>query len=206
MKNGALVPDASGELDAKIHLRNGEAALVASGELELLLMRDAPLVCVFGGLYLMMRNGYVSVAFVGAFLQMNGGTGLVAFFGTALRTRRGAGLAAVAATSLPTSNTTGLVAFDGASLQSSDGLVGADGAFLWRSGELELGASGEASLQKNNEVGVLWPDDFDKCPLNIDLAGRGELLAVATAGVAMELNGTDVGGDDYEPVVAPDAA
>lgn len=205
MKNGALVPDASGELDAKIHLRNGEAALVASGELELPLMRAVPLVCVFGGLYLMMRNGYVSVAFAGAFLQRNGGTGLVAFFGAALRTRRGAGLVAVAAASLQTSNTTGLVAFDGASLQSSDGLVGADGAFLWRSGELELGASGEASLRKNNEV-VSWPDDYGKRPLNIDLVGWGERLAAATAGVAMELNVIDVGGDDYEPVVAPDAA
>lgn len=138
----------------------------------------------------MMRNGYVSVAFVGAFLQRNGGTGLVA----------------VAAASLPTSNTTGLVAFDGASLQSSDGPVGADGAFLWRSGELELGASGEASRQMNNEVGVLSHDDFDKCPLNIDLVGQGEPVAAATAGVAMELNVTDVGGDDYEPVVALDAA
>lgn len=206
MKNGALVPDASGELDAKIHLRSGEAALVAPGEPEPPLTRDAPLVCVFGGLYLMTRNGCASAAFAGAFLQMNGGTGLAAFFGTALRTRHVAGLVAVAAASLPTSNTPGLVAFDGASLQWSDGLVGADGAFLWRSGELELGASGEASLPKNNEAGVLWPDDFDKWPLNIDLVGRGELLAAATAGAAMELNVTDVGGDDYEPVVAPDAA
>lgn len=206
MKNGALAPDASGELDAKTRLRNGEASLVASGELKLPPMRDEPLVCVFGGLYPMMRNGYVSVAFAGAFLQMNGGTGLVASFGTAPWTRRGAALVAVAAASRPTSNRTGLVAFDGASLQSSDGLVGADGAFLWRSGELELGASGEASPQKNNEVGVSWPDDFDKRPLNIDLVGRGELLAVATAGVAMELNVIDVGGDDYEPVVAPDVA
>lgn len=164
--------------------------MVASGELELLLMRDAPLVCVFGGLYLTMRNGYVSVAFAGAFLQMNGGTALVAF----------------AVASLSMSNRPGLAAFDEASLQSSDGLVGADGASLWRSGDLELGASGEASLQKNNEVGVLWLDDFDKCPLNIDLVGRGELLAAVTGGVAMELTVIDVGGDDCEPVVAPGAA
>lgn len=205
-KNGVLVLDAPAELDAEIHLRNAEAALVASGERELPLMRDAPLVCVFGGLYLMMRNGCVSVASAGASQQMNGGTELVGFSGTALRARREAGLLAVAATSLPTSNTTGLVAFDGASLHSSDGLVGADGAFLWRNGEPELGASDEASLQKNNEVGVVWPGDFDKCPLNIDLVGRGEPMAAVTAGVAMERNGTDVGGDDYEPVVAPDAA
>lgn len=206
MKNGALVPDASGELDAKIHLRNGEAAWVASGERGPPLMHDAPLVCVFGGLCLTMRNGYASVAFAGAFLQRNGGPGLAAFFGAALRTRRGPGLAAVAAASLLTSNTAGPGAFDGASLQSSGGLVGADGAFLWRSGELELGASGEASLRKNNEVGFSWPDGFDKRPLNIDLVGRGERLAAPTAGVAMELNVTDVGGDDRAPVVAPGAA
>lgn len=180
--------------------------MVASGELKLPSMRDAPLACVFGGLYPTMRSGYAFVAFAGAFLQMNGGTGLVASFGTALRTRRGAALVAAAAASQPRSNRTGLVAFDGASPQSSDVLVGADGAFLWRSGELELGASGEASPRKNNEVGVLWPDDFDKHPLNIALVGRGELLAAATAGVAMELNVIGVGGGDCEPVAAPDVA
>lgn len=173
MKNGALVSGASGELDLKIHLRIGEAALIASVEQEPLLMHDEPLVCVLGVVYLMMHNGYGSVA--------------------------------VAAASLRMSRRTGLAAFDGASLQSSDGLVAPDGAFLWRSDELELGASGEASLQKNNVVGVLWPDDFDKCPPKIDLVGWGELLAVATAGVAMELNVIDVGGDDYESVV-PDSS
>lgn len=206
MKNGALAPDASGELDAIIHLRNGEAALAASGELKPPSMRGAPLACVFGGLYPTMRNGYAFVAFAGEFLQMNGGTGLAASFGRALRTRRGAALVAAAAASRPRSNRTGLAAFDGASPQSSDGLVGADGAFLWRSGELELGASGEASPRKSNEVGVLWPDDFDKRPLNIALVGRGDLLAAATAGVAMELNVTGVGGGDCEPVAAPDVA
>lgn len=159
MKNGALVSGASGELDLKIHLRNGGAALIASVEQELLLMHDEPLVCVLGVVYLMMHNGYGSVAFAGASLRMSRRTVLAAF----------------------------------------------DGAFLWRSDELELGASGEASLQKNNVVGVLWPDDFDKCPPKIDLVGWGELLAVATAGVVMELNVIDVGGDDYEPVV-PDSS
>lgn len=97
----------------------------------------------------------------------------------------------------------GLVAFDGASLQWSAGLVASVGAFLWRSDELELGASGEASPQKSNEAGALCPDDSDKCPQKIDLVGQGELLTVATAGagVAMELNVIAVGGDDYEPVV-----
>lgn len=189
MKNGALVSVASGELDLKIHLRNGEAALVGSVEQELLLMHDELLVCVPGVVYLMMHNGYGSVAFAGSSLRMNDGTGLVA----------------VAAASLRVSRRAGLAAFDGASPPSSDGLVAPDGAFLWRSDELELGASGEASLQKNNVVGVLWPGDFDKCPPKIDLVGWGELLAVVTAGVVMELNVIDVGGDDYEPVV-PDSS
>lgn len=206
MKSGALVPDASGEIDAKIHLTNGEAALVASGELEPLLMHDAPSVCVSGGVCLTMRSGCGSVAFAGASLQTHDGTGLVAFFGTALRARRGTGLAAAAAASRQMSNRTGLVASDGASLQLSDGLVAVDGAFLWRSDEPELGASGEASLQKNNGVGFLWPDDLDKCPQNRDLVARGVLLAVATGGGVMEQNVTDVGGDDYDPVVVPDAS
>lgn len=162
--------------------------MIVSVEQELLLMRDEPLVCVLDGVYLMMHNGYGSVAFAGASLQMNDGTGFVA----------------VAAASLRMGRRIGHAAFDGAFLQSSDGLVAPDGAFLWRSDELELGASGEASLQKNNEVGVLWPDDFDKCPQKIDLVGRGVLVAVVTAGVVMELNVIDVDGDDYEPVV-PDS-
>lgn len=203
MKNGALVPDASGELDAKVHWRNGEAAFA---ELELLLMHDALLVCAPGAVYLRTHNGYELVAFGGASPQTNDGTGLVAFFGTALQTRRGTGLVVVAAANLQVSNRTGLVAFDGASLRSSDGPVGADGAFLWRSDELELGASGEASLQKNSEVGVLSLDDFDKYPQSIDLVDRSERLAEVMAGVAMELSATDAGGDDYEPVVVPDAS
>lgn len=154
MRNGALAPDASGELDAIIHWRRGEAASAASGEPEPPWMRDAPSACVFGGLYPTRRNGYALVAFAGASPQMNGGTALAASSGRALRTRRAAALAAAAAASRPTSSRTGPAAFDGASPQWSDGLVGADGAFLWRSGEPELGASGEASPRRNNEVGV----------------------------------------------------
>lgn len=90
-------------------------------------------------------------------------------------------------------------------MRSGYGLGATDGAFLWRSDELELGASGEASPQKSNEAGALCPDDSDKCPQKIDLVGQGELLTVATAGVAMELNVIAVGGDDYEPVV-PDSS
>lgn len=48
--NGALAPDASGELDGEVRLKSTGAAFAASGELvaEPLLKNDGPWFCAFG--------------------------------------------------------------------------------------------------------------------------------------------------------------
>lgn len=77
------------------------------------------------------------------------------------------------------------VATDGASQQRNDG----------------QGLAGE-SLLKNDEAEVSSPDGFGRCPQHTDLVGWGGTLAVATVGVEVGLNETDVGGDGSGAPVA----
>lgn len=140
--NGALVPDASGELDGEVRSRSDGAAFAASGDLgaEPLLRNDVPWFSAFGGAFLMRRSVHGLVPSAGASQQMSGGPGIA--------------------------------------------------------------ATGGASPQRNGGPVVSCPDGFGRCPQRMVLVGWGGLLVGAVAGVAVGLNGTDVGGDDSGGPVA----
>lgn len=72
--NGAVDPEASGELDGEVLLMSGEAAFGA----ETLLKNAQPWICVFGGAFLKRSSGHGLVASAGASQQMSGGPGIVA--------------------------------------------------------------------------------------------------------------------------------
>ena len=93
------------------------------------------------------------------------------------------------------SSVRGLVASAGSYLQmhGEPEFVATDGAPLWRSDGLGLGASGGASPQKNGGAGVSCPGGFGKCPQSTELVGWGGLLVGVMAGVEVGQNGTVVG-------------
>lgn len=82
------------------------------------------------------------------------------------------------------------------------GIVAADGASPTRNDALECGASGGASLWRNGGVVVLHPDDFGRCPLDMDFVGRDGLVAAATVDVGEEQSGTSVYGEGCAGSVA----
>lgn len=113
--NGAVAPDASGELDGEVRLRSGGAAFAVSGELveELLLKNDGPWFCAFGGAFPMMRSEHGLVASAGASPQMSGGPGIVATGGASRQRNDGLGLGASGGASLQKNGGAGVSCPDG---------------------------------------------------------------------------------------------